>query len=105
MSAQLVFASMAAVCFTVGGVFMKRAEGLEHAQPTALFLVLFGVGAALLSQSMRGAELATTYIIVLGLEAAFALAMGVVVFAEPLTLAKLAAIALIVAGIGLLRTA
>lgn len=103
MSSPLLLASIAAACFTIGGVFMKRADGLAHATPTALFLMLFALGAVMLSQSMRGGELGTTYIIVLGLEAAFAVALGVVVFAEPLTLAKVAATALIVAGIALLR--
>jgi quaternary ammonium compound-resistance protein SugE len=53
---------------------------------------------------MRGAELATTYVIVLGLEAALAVALGRFVFGEPMTVAKLCAIALIVGGIALLRT-
>ena len=94
---------MAAFCFTVGGVFMKRADGLQHASATLLFLLLFSAGAAMQSQAMRGAELASTYIVVLGLEAAFALALGGVLFAEAITAPKLAAVALILVGIALLR--
>ncbi len=100
----LVLASLAAFCFTVGGVFMKYADGLRNAPSTLLFLLLFGTGAALQSLAMRGAELATTYVIVLGLEAALAVVFGRVLFAEPMTLPKLCAIALIVVGIALLRT-
>ncbi|MGE5243724.1 MAG: DMT family transporter [Betaproteobacteria bacterium] len=102
---QLVLASLAAFCFTLGGVFMKHAEGLRNATPTALFLLLFGVGAAVQSLAMRGAELTTTYLIVLGLEAALAVAFGMLLFAEPMTVRKLCAIVLIVGGIALLRTA
>jgi multidrug transporter EmrE-like cation transporter len=102
---QLVLASVAAVCFTVGGAFMKKADGVAHAGPTALFLLLFVAGAAALSASMRGADLSTTYIIVLGLEAAMAATLGVVLFGEPMGVAKLAAIVLVVAGIAMLRSA
>jgi multidrug transporter EmrE-like cation transporter len=52
---------------------------------------------------MRGAELAGTYIIVLGLEAALAVALGRLLFAEPMTAIKMLAIALIIGGVALLR--
>jgi multidrug transporter EmrE-like cation transporter len=100
---QLVLSSLAALSFTVGGIFMKRADGLHHATATALFLLLFAVGAVIQSQAMRGAELGATYIVILGLEAALAVAFGTSLFAEPVTLAKIAAIVLIVSGIALLR--
>ena len=101
----LVLASLAAISFTVGGIFMKRADGLHNAPAAAVFLLLFAVGAAIQSQAMRGTELGATYIVVLGLEAALALAFGTLLFAEPLTLAKAGAVALIVSGIALLRVA
>ncbi len=100
---HLVLASLAAVSFTVGGIFMKRADGVQNAAAAAAFLLLFAIGAVIQSQAMRGTELGATYIVVLGLEAALALAFGTVLFAEPLTLAKAAAVALIVGGIALLR--
>jgi len=100
---HLVLAALAALCFTVGGIFMKQADGLRHGSPTALFLLLFAAGAAVQSQAMRGAELGTTYVVVLGLEAALALAFGTFLFAEPTTLPKIGAILLILGGIALLR--
>jgi multidrug transporter EmrE-like cation transporter len=103
MQAPLVLAMLAALCFTVGGVFMKRADGLQHWSSTASFLLLFALGAAMQSQAMRGNELTTTYIIVLGLEAALAVTLGALLFAEPLTASKCSAIALIVLGIAILR--
>ena len=100
---HLVLASIAALCFTVGGIFMKHADGLRNTSATALFLLLFAFGAVIQSQAMRGAELGATYIVVLGLEAALALAFGTFLFAEPITLSKIAAVVLIVSGIALLR--
>lgn len=101
---QIVLATLAALSFTVGGIFMKRADGLHDAFATGLFLLLFAVGAAMQSHAMRGAELGGTYVLVLGLEAALALAFGAVLFAEPLTAPKIGAVLLIVGGIALLRT-
>jgi multidrug transporter EmrE-like cation transporter len=100
---QLVLSSVAALSFTVGGIFMKHANGLQNHPAAALFLLFFMVGAAMQSHAMRGAELGTTYLLVLGLEAAFALAFGTFLFAEPLTIVKLTAVVLIVTGIALLR--
>ncbi len=94
---------LAALAFTLGGVCMKHADGLRHAGPIAAFVVLFGVGAALQSQAMRGAELGATYILVLGLEAMLAFGLGVWLFGETVTVPKAAAVVLIVAGISLLR--
>jgi quaternary ammonium compound-resistance protein SugE len=100
---HLVLGAVAALSFTVGGIFMKRADGLQNAPAAALFLLLFAIGAALMSYAMRGAEMGTTYIVVLGLEAALAFAFGAYLFAEPVTLPKIGAVAMIVAGIALLR--
>ena len=100
---RIALLSLAALAFTVGGIFMKRADGVRHAADTAVYLLLFAVGAVMLSQAMRGAELGTTYIIVLGLEAAFAVFFGAVLFSEPITFSKTAAMLLIVGGIAWLR--
>ena len=100
---QLVLASLAALFFTVGGIFMKRADGLHNGSATAVFLMLFAAGAAIQSLAMRGAELGATYIVVLGLEAALALVFGTLLFGEPITLPKVGAVLLIVGGIAVLR--
>ncbi len=101
---HLVLAALAALFFTVGGIFMKQADGLQNGPATALFLLLFAFGAVIQSQAMRGAELGATYIVVLGVEAALALAFGTLLYAEPITLPKLGAVLLIVSGIALMRT-
>ena len=99
----MLLAILAALAFTGGGVFMKYADGVRHVGPVMGYVGLFGIGAVLQSQAMRGSELGTTYILVLGLEAALAFGLGVVLFDEAATWRKLLAVILIVAGIGLLR--
>jgi small multidrug resistance pump/quaternary ammonium compound-resistance protein SugE len=94
---------LAALAFTVGGVFMKYADGLRNTWASVLFLVMFGIGAVLQSQAMRGGELGVIYILVLGLEAALAFGFGTIIFGEAVTLTKIVAILLIVSGIALLR--
>lgn len=100
---HLALASLAALLFTIGGIFMKRADGLRQLAPSIMFILLFAGGAVSQSQAMRGAEMGTTYVVVLGLEAALAVAFGMMLFAEPLTLRKVGAVALIVSGIALLK--
>jgi multidrug transporter EmrE-like cation transporter len=99
----LFLACLAALAFTTGGVFMKQADGVRHALPVAAYVMLFGVGAALQSQAMRGTDLGATYVLVLGLEAALALTMGVLLFGESITVQKAGAVLLIVVGIAVLR--
>ena len=84
---------------------MKRADGLQHAGATAGFLALFVLGAIVQSEAMRGEGLAVTYLIVLGLEAALAVAFGQLIFGEAMTAMKACATALIVFGVALLRAA
>lgn len=101
----MTLAILAALSFTGGGVLMKHADGLRHTWPVVGFIALFSVGAAIQSQAMRGAELGTTYVLVLGLEAALAFGFGVAIFGETATAPKITAVMLIVAGIAILRIA
>jgi quaternary ammonium compound-resistance protein SugE len=99
----LVLCLLAALAFSVGGIFMKVAGGPHLSGPTAGFLTLFAVGATLQAMALRDEELGPTYLLVLGLEASLALLFGTLLFAEPVTATKLGAALLIVGGIALLR--
>lgn len=103
MTMRMVLAILAAFAFTIGGVAMKYADGVPSRAFAVVYVALFGVGAVLQAQAMRGAGLGTTYILVLGLEAVLAFALGVALFGESATVRKLAAVTLIVVGIALLR--
>lgn len=100
---RMLLAMLAAFAFTIGGVAMKYADGVHDRTFAAAYVTLFGVGAVLQAQAMRGAELGATYILVLGLEAVLAFTLGVMLFGESATPRKLAAVALVVVGIALLR--
>lgn len=100
---QLTLCLLAALAFTAGGVLMKYADGLRHLPASAAYLALFVAGAACQSYALRGAELGGTYILVLGAEALFAFGFGMFFFGEAVTVAKAAAMVLIVSGIALLR--
>jgi small multidrug resistance pump len=93
----------AALCFTIGAVYMKQSEGFAKAWPSALLLVFFTAGTCLLTFAMRGGAMSITYIVELGLEALLALAFGWLLFEEQLSALKLAGVVAIVGGIAALR--
>jgi len=94
----------AAFTFTVGGVFMKWSQGLTQPLPTLAMLVLFVIGAALLTLSIdvRG-QLGPAYLIVLGLEAVLALAFGALLFGENASAPRLLGLALLIVGMILIE--
>jgi multidrug transporter EmrE-like cation transporter len=96
---QLVLSVLAALCFTLGGVFMKYADGLRNLGAVAGFMALFAIGASLQSIAMRTGGLGTTYVVILGLEAALAFGLGIMLFSEGVTWLKCFAVLLILAGI------
>lgn len=54
---------------------------------------------------MRGEDLAVMYVVGLGLEAALAVSLGLVVFGEPITVTRTCALTLVIGGVALLRAA
>jgi len=81
---------------------MKYSDGLTKAAPSVLLFVLFALGAALQALAMKNAEMAVSYIFVLGLESVLAFIFGVAVFHESAGLVKVIAVALVTSGIMLL---
>jgi multidrug transporter EmrE-like cation transporter len=96
---------LAALFFTVGGIFMKLSEGLTKFWPTMIVFALFVTGAALQTLAMKREDLAVTYLMVVGLEAILAFLFGVLVFSEACSLARIAGVLLITFGIISLRSA
>lgn len=99
----IAWAVLAALVFTAGGYFTKLSEGLTRAAPAATMFALFLAGAALQAIAMRARPMAVTYVMVLGLEAMAAFALGVFVLGESSSLTRLAGVGLVVAGIVLLE--
>ena len=94
---------VAALAYAAGGVMMKRSDGFRNAMPSALVFVCFALGATVQTFALKRQELGSGYVIVLGLEAIAALALGARLYREPVDATKLAAVALVIAGIVLLR--
>jgi len=94
---------LAAILYALGGLCMKFSAGLTRPSPTVLLYALFMLGATLQTLGMRRGDLGVAYIVVLGLEAAAALALSIFVLDESCSPARLGAVAVIVAGIIWLR--
>jgi multidrug transporter EmrE-like cation transporter len=96
---------LAALFFTVGGIFMKLSDGLTKFWPTLIVFALFLIGAALQTLAMKREDLAVTYLWVVGLESILAFAFGVLLFSESCTPARVAGVLLITGGVVSLRSA
>jgi multidrug transporter EmrE-like cation transporter len=96
---------LAALFFTVGGVFMKLSDGLTKFWPTVIVFALFLIGAALQTLAMKREDLAVTYLWVVGLESILAFVFGVLVFSESCTPVRIAGVLLITGGVVSLRSA
>jgi multidrug transporter EmrE-like cation transporter len=99
----LLLSLLAAGTYTVGGVFMRKADGFAHGLPTVMAFLCIGAGAAMQTLAMKRSEVSANYVLVLGLEAALAVVLGVAWLGEGLSPRKLAGLALVLAGILALR--
>jgi multidrug transporter EmrE-like cation transporter len=95
---------LAALSFSIGGYFMKLSAGLTQLRPTVMMFAFFSIGAVLQTVAMRNEQMAITYIVVLGFEAITALGLSLFLLHESASLSKLTGVALVVAGIVLLRS-
>jgi multidrug transporter EmrE-like cation transporter len=100
----LLLAIAAALCFTIGGIFMKLSAGLTVLVPTLMVYLCFGIGASLQTLVLARSELGVTYTLILGIESVFAVAFGWLFFKENYSLPALIGMALVVAGVAILRT-
>jgi multidrug transporter EmrE-like cation transporter len=100
---EIIFLAVAAIAFSVGGLFMKLSAGMTRPAPTAAFLALFLAGAAVQTLGMRRTDLSVAYVFVLGLEAAITVLLSVLYFKESCPPQRIAAIVLVVGGIVWLR--
>jgi multidrug transporter EmrE-like cation transporter len=98
---QVVAASL---CFATSGVAMKFSDGLTRPLPSMLLGLLVLVGTTFQTFAMRYARLGTTYLMVLGLEAVIAMALGSIFFHESFSLKILLAVGFVAIGIALLRS-
>jgi quaternary ammonium compound-resistance protein SugE len=82
---------------------MKLSQGFTRVGPAVTTILAMLASFALLSMAMKTLPLGTAYTVWTGIGAAGAFLVGVAVLGEPLTLGRLAAAALILVGIVLMK--
>lgn len=82
---------------------MKLSNGFTRPGPAVVTLLAMLASVALLSISMKSLALGTAYPVWTGIGAVGAFVVGIVVLGEPLTFGRVAAAALIVSGLVLMR--
>lgn len=98
-----IYLVIAGVLEVVWAFSMKQSEGFTRLTPTIITFVFMAASFALLSISMRTLPLGTAYTIWTGIGAVGAFAVGVFVLGEGANLMRVAAAALIICGIVLMK--
>jgi len=92
----LVLAGLCEVGWAVG---LKLSEGLTRPWPTAFTLVSLALSMGLLGWAIKTLPLGSAYAVWTGIGAVGAAVVGIWLFREPATVARLVCLAMIVAGI------
>ncbi|MGU3537771.1 quaternary ammonium compound efflux SMR transporter SugE [Methylobacterium sp. A54F] len=82
---------------------LKYTEGFTRLVPSVLTLAAMGLSVVLLSMALRTLPVGTGYAVWTGIGAVGTALLGIVLFGEPASAARLACIGLIVAGIAGLK--
>lgn len=96
----LFLAGLLEIGWAVG---LKYTDGFTRPWPTVLTVGSMVLSVALLGLAVRSLPLGTAYAIWTGIGTVGTVALGIVLFAEPVTAARLGCIGLIVAGIAGLK--
>jgi quaternary ammonium compound-resistance protein SugE len=94
---------LAGLCEVAWAVALKEARGFTRPWPTALFAGALALSMGLLGVALRTLPLGTAYAVWTGVGTVGTAVLGVALFREPATAARLLCIALIVAGIAGLK--
>jgi quaternary ammonium compound-resistance protein SugE len=98
----LVVAGLLEVCWAVG---LKYTDGFRRPWPSILVIVAIAVSMFLLSWAARTLPIGTAYAVWVGIGALGAAILGIILFNEPLTAARLGfLVLLVVALVGLKMT-
>jgi quaternary ammonium compound-resistance protein SugE len=98
-----MFLLVAGLLEIVWAFTMKLSQGFTRGGPTAVTVIAMVASFVLLSISMRTLPLGTAYAIWTGIGTVGAFVVGVVFLEEPLTIGRVVAAALILAGLGLMK--
>lgn len=100
-----VYLIIAGLFEIVWAYFMKQSEGFTRLWPSVATIGFMIVSFALLSQAMKVLPMGTAYVIWTGIGAVGAFVVGVVLLGESLTLWRVLAALLVVAGLVIFRLA
>jgi len=90
----------AAILLEVAGITsMKLSRGFAEMVPSVAVLVFYVLSAAAVILALKRLDLSVTYAIWSGVGTALAAMIGIAYFREPLTLIKLASLALVILGV------
>lgn len=92
----LVIAGLLETGWAVG---LKYTDGFSKPIPTILTIAIMVASVWLLSVAMKGLPLGSAYAVWVGIGAVGTVIAGIILFQEPLTVARIASVALIIAGI------
>ncbi|MEZ5810922.1 MAG: quaternary ammonium compound efflux SMR transporter SugE [Rhizobiaceae bacterium] len=92
----LFFAGLFEIGWAIG---LKYTEGFSRPLPTVLTVVAMAISLYLLALALRTLPVGTAYAVWTGVGAVGTAILGIILFGEPATAARLSCIALIVAGI------
>ncbi|MEU7003049.1 SMR family transporter [Nonomuraea sp. NPDC046570] len=98
--AVLVLAGLVEIAWSQS---IKPTENFTRPIPTLISLALMSVAVWLLSRAMNTLPVGTAYAVFTGIGAVGAITLGIVLNDDPVTIGRLTALALIVAGIVLAR--
>jgi len=94
---------LAGVLEVVWAFAMKQSHGFTRVGPTGLMLVAMVASFGLLSFSMKTLPLGTAYAVWTGIGVVGAFAIGIAAFGERVTLGRALAVALVLAGLAVLK--
>ena len=100
-----VYLVIAGLFEIVWAYFMKQSEGFTRLWPSLATIGFMIVSFVLLSQAMKSLPMGTAYVIWTGIGAVGAFVVGVVLLGESLTLWRVLAALLVVAGLVIFRLA
>jgi small multidrug resistance pump len=95
--------TLAIVLEVTGTTNMKLSEGFSKVLPTIFVFVFYALSIGALSLALNRIEVSVAYAVWSGMGTALVAVVGMLVFKEPVTAAKLGGLALIVVGVAILN--
>jgi small multidrug resistance pump len=95
--------TLAIVLEVTGTTNMKLSEGFSKVLPTFFVFAFYGLSIGALTLALNRIEVSMAYAVWSGMGTALVAVVGMLVFKEPVTAAKLGGLALIVVGVAILN--